>query len=200
LGASRTRICIVVAAASWLVIVGYGLAELSSYANTPGPGAVAPRIWPAYSRVVHDGQRPTLVMLVHPQCACSRASIGELALLMARSQGRLTAHVLVYYPRNSGEVWARTDLWHQAAQIPGVAVSGDADGDEAARFGAFVSGQTLVFDTRRKLAFDGGITFARGHSGDNAGRDAIQALVNGRTPAARRTPVFGCLLGHPTAI
>jgi hypothetical protein len=196
----RTRICIFVAAASWLVVVGYGLAELSSYANTPGPGAVAPRTWPAHSRVAPNGKRPTLVMLVHPQCACSRASIGELALLMAHAQGRLTAHVLVYYPRGSGEAWARTDLWNQASQIPGVTVSGDADGDEAARFGAFVSGQTLVFDAQRNLVFDGGITFARGHSGDNAGRDAIQTLVNGGSPATRRTPVFGCLLGRPTAV
>jgi hypothetical protein len=195
----RTRFYIFVAAASWLAVAGYGLAELSSYANTPGPGAVAPRTWPAHSRVAHDGAGPTLVMLVHPQCACSRASIGELALLMARAQGRLTAHVLVYFPRNSGEAWARTDLWDQASQIPGVTVTGDADGDEAARFGAFVSGQTLVFDPQGKLAFDGGITFARGHSGDNPGRDAIHTLVHGGTPATRRTPVFGCLLGRPTA-
>src|SRR5688500_10944324 len=82
LGISRTRLSIIVAAASWWVVIGYGLARLSAYANTPGPGAVAPRTWPAYSRIALDMQRPTLVMLVHPQCACSRASVGELALLM----------------------------------------------------------------------------------------------------------------------
>ena len=45
---------------------------------------------------------------------------------------------------------------------------------------------------RGDLLFSGGITFARGHAGDNAGRTAIEACAAGQSPGYRQTPVFGC--------
>jgi hypothetical protein len=42
------------------------------------------------------------------------------------------------------------------------------------------------------LLFAGGITAARGHAGDNAGRSAIETLLAGGRPGYDRTPVFGC--------
>ncbi len=44
------------------------------------------------------------------------------------------------------------------------------------------------------LLFSGGITGARGHAGDNAGRAAIVALLNQLNPATTATNVFGCSL------
>jgi hypothetical protein len=83
-------------------------------------------------------------------------------------------------------------LWETAAAVPGVRVVRD-DGAEAWRFGARVSGQVMVYDHAGRLQFSGGITGARGHEGDNAGRDAIEALLAGR-PHAASAFVFGCLL------
>ena len=52
----------------------------------------------------------------------------------------------------------------------------------------------MFYDARGALLFSGGITGARGHAGDNAGRRAIVALLN-RSPArSRATNVFGCSL------
>jgi hypothetical protein len=135
-------------------------------------------------------------MLVHPQCACSRASIGELAQLMAHVQNRVTVHLLFYRPVGAGAEWTDTGLWDRAAEIPGVELRIDEDGVEAARFGGFVSGQTFLFGADARLLFQGGITYARGHAGDNAGRESIQAILLDRPAPARRTPVFGCLLGR----
>jgi hypothetical protein len=118
---------------------------------------------------------------------------------MAHAQGRLTVHVLVYRPADAAPGWERSGLWNSAAAIPGVSVSIDEDASEAATFGAYVSGQTFVYDADGQLAFSGGMTFARGHAGDNEGRRAIWALVNGETPALRRTPVFGCFLRETSA-
>ena len=72
-------------------------------------------------------------------------------------------------------------------------VSTDIDGIESEKLGGYVSGQTFLFDPSGTLAFDGGITFARGHSGDNAGRDALQALIRGRDRGNQRHPCFRLL-------
>jgi hypothetical protein len=179
----------------WLLVVGIGLKRLWAYAYTPGPEAAAPGSWPATSQLPRRATDPTLVMLLHPQCACSRASIGELAQLMAHVQGQVTVHLLFYRPVGAGSEWTDTELWDSAAAIPGVQLRIDEDGAEAARFGGFVSGQTFLFGADDRLLFHGGITFARGHSGDNVGRESLQALIRHEPAPARRTPVFGCLLG-----
>lgn len=186
-------------AVCWLLAVGAGLAKVWAYANTPGQAADAPSSWPGTSRLVRAADKPTLVMLVHPHCPCSRASIGELAVLMARVRGLVTAHVLIYRPPDAGPEWAQSDLRATAAAIPGVVVATDIDGDEAARFGGYVSGQTMLFSPDGRLEFSGGITFARGHSGDSAGRDALQSLIRRQPTPIRRAPVFGCALGRPAS-
>ena len=184
----------------WLVAITVGLSRVWIYANTPGRPADAPRSWPVSSRLARDQARPTLVMLLHPQCTCSQASLGELAKLMTHVQGRVTAHVLFYRPPDAGPGWAQGDLRADAEAIPGVTVSTDIDGVESEKLGGYVSGQTFLFDPAGALTFDGGITFARGHAGDNAGRDALQALIQGESPLTHGTPVVGCYLGRPRDI
>ena len=179
----------------WLFAVGAGLNRLWAYAYTPGPEAAAPARWPAASRLLRDTARPTLVMLLHPQCACSRASLGELAQLMAHVQNKVTVYLLFYRPVGGGPEWTDSDLWRSAAAIPGVERRIDEDGAEARRFGGFVSGQTFLFAADARLIFQGGITFARGHAGDNIGRQSLQTLIRDGQAATARTPVFGCLLG-----
>ena len=68
----------------------------------------------------------------------------------------------------------------------------DDNGVEAARFGAVTSGQTVLYDEDGALLFTGGITGARGHSGDNAGRASVVALFESRTGRTSWTSVFGC--------
>lgn len=141
--------------------------------------------------------RSTLLLFVHPQCACSRATIGELAHIVACCSREVDATVLFYAPKRMPREWVRSDLRESAAAIPGVRVLDDPDGNTAKQFGVHTSGQTLLYDAGRRLLFDGGITASRGHSGDNAGRDTIAALLRGQTAQARRrptTPVFGCAL------
>jgi hypothetical protein len=120
--------------------------------------------------------------------------MGELALLMAQSQGRLTAYVLFLKPAGFSDHWEKTDLWQSAEAIPGVKPIVDDDGVEAVRFHANTSGQTVLYDAEGRLLFSGGITAARGHAGDNAGRSAIVSLVNAKVADKTETPVFGCPL------
>lgn len=70
----------------------------------------------------------------------------------------------------------------------------DVGGAQARVFGAFISGQTLLYSATGSLLFNGGITDARGHEGDNPGRTALTSILSGGKPAAIQTPVFGCYL------
>jgi hypothetical protein len=182
-------------AIGWIAAVAFGLRILFQYENTPGRIGALPRIWPE-SRIIPATDRPTLVMLAHPRCPCTAASVGELAQIMARFQGKVAAYVLFVTPKDAGRAWDDTSLRHSAEAIPGVTVVLDVDGAEARRFGAETSGHTLLFASDGTLLFSGGITGSRGHGGDNAGESAIISLVSNQTPARTRTHVFGCALAN----
>jgi hypothetical protein len=181
-----------VAAAVWLAGAVAGLAVLWTYDNAPGSSAHAPVRWPAESSLVLSARRPTLVLLAHPQCSCTRASLAELAEALAHMQSPPKTYVLFLKPDGFSEGWEQTDLWQRAAAIPDVTVVRDDAGREAQRFGAVTSGQTLLYDVHGRLLFSGGITGARAHQGDNAGRSAIIALLNRGTSDRQSTNVFGC--------
>jgi hypothetical protein len=195
----KTRSLLIASTIAWLAAVLAGLGLLAGYENTPGLAADAPNRWPTTSRLHLAPEHDTLVMLVHPHCPCTRASLGELASIMAHSQGRLTAFVLFLKPDGFSRDWEKTDLWRTAQGIPGVTAVLDEDGHEAQLFHAATSGQTLLYNVEGRLLFKGGITSSRGHSGDNAGRGAITSLVNAGAPEHTETAVFGCPLFNPNS-
>jgi hypothetical protein len=102
--------------------------------------------------------------------------------------------VLFVKPSDFPDGWEKTDLLAGAAAIPGVTVVRDDEGVEAGRFRAATSGQTMLYDAAGKLLFSGGITSARGHEGDNAGRAAVVSLLTTGEAGREGTPVFGCPL------
>lgn len=180
--------------ALWITAALAGLFVLARYAETPGQPANPPAHWPATSRLPRDSRLPSLVMFMHPHCPCSRASIGELAELEAHCHGLVKTTVLFLQPHGFETNWSYSDTWNTAKKIPGVAVFLDRDGREARLFGAETSGDTSLYDADGKLIFHGGITVSRGHYGDNAGLDAVQALLLGGKAAVTNTPAFGCPL------
>lgn len=191
----RERLLWALFAALWLGALAVGAKALWNYQTTPGTAAAAQARWPSASRLPRDPSRATLVMVAHPRCACTRASLGELAVLLQRLRGRVSGHVLFVRPKGVPAGWEETDTWRAARGLPGVSVWRDEGGTEAARFGAKTSGQVLLYDRDGRLVFSGGITPIRGHLGDSAGQERIVSLVTtGRTDAAT-SRVFGCSLG-----
>ena len=179
---------------TWVAALAFGARTLFRYETTPGRiGSVSSK-WPAVSVVPRQTDKPTLLMLAHPHCPCSRASVGELAQVMAHAVDKVNAYVLFVKPSEAGTDWDDTDLRRSAAAIPGVTVFTDENGTEATRFGAETSGHTLVFAADGTLIFSGGITSSRGHAGSNAGESAVLAALNQETVPLSRTPVFGCAL------
>jgi hypothetical protein len=190
----KIRLMLIISGILWLSAVGFGLHKLWQYENDPGITESVPTRWPANSQIKPVPGQATLVMFAHPQCPCTRASVGELALLMARCQGRLTAYVLFFKPKDFPADWERSDLWDNAAAIPGVTALSDEDGLEAKRFHGPTSGHTILYNADGQLQFSGGITASRGHSGDNDGRSAIVSFLTEGAAERKETLTFGCSL------
>ncbi|MCM3873940.1 MAG: hypothetical protein ND895_24895 [Pyrinomonadaceae bacterium] len=195
----RSRILLLLACVVWLSSVGYGLSLVWGFENSPGRTGTPPANWPNNSEIERDAKLPTLVLFIHPHCPCSRATIGELAVLMTHSQGLVNAKALFVKPADFGDAWEKTDLWSSASEIPGVSVTADDQGVEARRFGSETSGQIALYSAAGQLLFSGGITGSRGHSGDNDGRTAILSLLATGKSAKTQTAVFGCPLVKETS-
>lgn len=179
----------------WLLVVLTGSLLMAQYSQTAGATGTPPTHWPETSPVHPDPGQARLVLFLHPHCPCSRATLGELEQLVAHCQGMFSTQVWFIQPEGLAEDWVKTDLWHAAAAIPGVQVNVDLEGEQARRFQAVTSGQTLLYDAAGGLVFQGGITLARGHSGDNPGRDAIESFLKQKNTLSTSAPVFGCALG-----
>jgi hypothetical protein len=182
------------AVALWAALLGAGGWLLWRYATTPGAPATAPRSWPKEATSRRAADRATVVMVAHPRCPCTRASLTELSELMGSLAERAEALVLFVQPEGEQEQWSHTDLFRQAQAVPRARVVVDIGGREAERFGAKTSGQTLVYDAHGDLLFAGGITAFRGHPGDSAGLSRVRALVETGHADKGTSLVFGCPL------
>jgi hypothetical protein len=180
---------------AWIAAVAFGLHALMVYKGKPGPGGETPQIWPRNELIALPSQKPLLVMFAHPRCPCTKASLGELELLVAQAQGKFEATVLFYDPDDGTKDWSKTATVDAAQAIPGVRVILDKEGRLAKRFAAETSGQTAVYGPDGKLLFSGGITGSRGHLGENQGFDLVLKVVRNESTVAlpqRTTEVFGC--------
>ena len=191
---SKSQWWLCAAVVFWITSAVGGLYIVWAYDNTPGVPAKPQAEWPEATRLARAGDRPTLVLLAHPQCTCTRATLGELAEALARVKALPKTYVVFLKPSTMPDGWEKSDLWTTAAGLPNATVIRDDDGLEAERFGAVTSGQTMLYDARGQLLFSGGITGARAHAGDNAGRSAIVSLLNSRAATHSTTNVFGCSL------
>jgi hypothetical protein len=182
--------------ATWGGIVTSGILLLESFAARPGDGGAPAGRWLAESRIRRDDRRPTLLIFLHPQCPCSRASLDELAYIVDQSHDRVSVHaVLLGTPFL--DRWGRSEIERDLASLRDVHVSPDRGGVEARRFGVATSGHALLYDSGGQLLFSGGITAARGHAGDNYGRAAVLDLILNKGGGRAGSPVFGCPLTTP---
>ncbi|MBX3393946.1 MAG: RedB protein [Phycisphaerae bacterium] len=158
---------------------------------------MAPGNWPDRSKLTCASDQMTLVTFIHPACPCSMASIEELARIQAHCGERLKFYVVFVWSGGSSQLDASM-TYRSSIANPGFESVVDRDTSEARAFGAQTSGHAFLFARDGRLVFDGGITGARGHSGDNLGQMAIEEWVfKGRSDTIA-TPVFGCGLLHPS--
>jgi hypothetical protein len=194
---TRTPHGVALAAAIWLIAVGAAMLCIMRYSVSPGSPGRPPLRWPGGS-IARSTDLSTLLLFVHPHCPCSRATLSELEVLLAQSNGLLKTFIVFAKPPGAPEDWSASDLWQTARRISGATTIEDAAATEARRFNVETSGTALLYSRSGGLLFHGGLTRARGHSGDNAGRDALLALAQGTVRKSAQTPVFGCPLFNET--
>ncbi|NND97690.1 MAG: RedB protein [Pirellulaceae bacterium] len=208
--------------AIWCFVLAVGFGALTIYSATPGQASTeslqvtaSPKWYRAQVSSIQREFNPPLglEMFVHPRCPCTRASLGELEKIMSRLDGELIAAVWMYHPQHEPASWAYTDLWRKAESLPGVSVLADRNGEYSKHRGATTSGHVVLFDHRGQPCFQGGITAARGHAGDNLGSGSVIAIVKERMQGSNmsdqltksskkkwtlRTNVYGCPIQNST--
>lgn len=191
--ARATRPWWVMLGTSWLAAVVLGFFLLFDHAWRPGAVGPTQVRWPRAAPLALDRERCTLLVFAHPMCPCTRTTLGELGRIAASSAERART-VVFFLSEPDHDEWKESGSIEIAAAIPGVEILDDPEGRSARLFGARTSGHTLLYAPSGELLFEGGITESRGHSGDNAGLEALVARLRGGASTTSSTPVFGCPL------
>jgi hypothetical protein len=180
----------------WLVSLFVASACIWRYKLTPGASPTISERWPQQSKLALEPGKPTLLFFAHPKCPCTRASLAELRIVMSRFAGSVTAYTVFQHPEEAPADWLQTDTVQSAKSIPGVMFFDDIGGAETTLFDAQTSGQVYLFSAEGALIFQGGITPARAHMGDNPQRQELTALLasESTTTTTVAGPVFGCSL------
>lgn len=173
---------------AWVGLMAGGFAALSRYEVAPGQTGQAP-----VQSERFQGSQPSLVIALHPKCPCSRATLEELEKIYSRASQKFSISAFVFKPKGESESWTHTATVERVRKLGG-AICVDNDGVEAEKLGLTTSGQILLYSMEGRLLYNGGITSARGHSGDNLGEQTVLDLLKDGQAAISSAPVFGCPL------
>lgn len=176
----------------WAIAVGIGFVWMSDYASRPGKKGEFPEHI-VLKQTPDANNLAQLVVFIHPNCPCSRATLKELGRIEMNAGEKVSIKVFFYKPDGFSDDWTKTDLWYQAKSIPNISVSNISE-SELKKFGVMTSGQVLLYDANGDLSFSGGITINRGDEGFSEGRRIIQNILLNNEFNETQTPVFGCAL------
>lgn len=176
----------------WIISVCTGMYFLVQYNTFPCATGNPPSKWPPNSSLVQSKDLPTLILFAHPKCPCTRATINELAIIMAQNKNKVNAYAYFYKPLGYPDSWTKSDTWNKIQSIPGVTPKIDTNGKETKLFKAQTSGHVLLYNKNNDLIFSGGITSSRGHEGNNTGRKAVVEAIKGNLTKKVFTNIYGC--------
>jgi hypothetical protein len=186
---------------AWCLAVAAGFVVLGEHASETGAAGPTPSTWPADAAFAPPGEQGTLLLVAHPQCPCTQATLVELAAALRGLDAPPRIDVLLMAGRDGLPIDLRADLDARIDALPDAQVQLDPGGRDARRFGSLTSGHVLLYAPDGSLRFSGGITGARGHAGANEARFALARslraldlpITHPDTP-----PVYGCPLKAST--
>ncbi len=183
---------LVLCTVSWLLLLPAAICVQLRYDSLPGIAAVPKTAWPAASKIKYSTITNTLVMVLHPRCPCSRASVQQVASMM-NTTNPPKCIFLFYTPSIFAKGWEKTDIWNQASEIPDSVLISDIDGRETKTSEHPHPDRPTFFDRQGFLRYSGGLTEGRGHQGECRNLEAaIKALNDSHKPTT-----FGAVYGCP---
>jgi hypothetical protein len=188
------RLALIVVTALWGAATFASWERLASHAYRQAATTSGVATWPQLGADFLADEKTRIVVFAHPGCPCTRATVAELAEVLADCPADASAAVVFVTAGLPDDVVSNSDTVAAARQTNNVIVVLDDDAQIAARYGATVSGETFAFNAAGRRIFHGGITAARGHRGTSGGRELLEQAI--RNPAADtgEAPVFGCRL------
>lgn len=168
----------------WLGLIVGGQILLLRYNFAAGKTTPGPKGIPTLKRA-------RLFVALHPRCPCSRATVRELAKILTRAADSSDVTALMFKPASEPDSWTEGGLAEDCRRMK-CQVRPDPDGTLAAALGSLTSGAVALYDANGKLRYQGGITAARGHEGDNLGEKAVIEILQGSKKSYQGMPVFGC--------
>lgn len=106
---------------AWSVLVLAGFFGMAAYSYSAG----ADRPTMSQMNPLSTRQKWTLIVGIHPQCPCTRATAHELEQLMQKLHGRLACRAFVYYPDGLKNEWMASPLVEQLRRTTGIEVRSD---------------------------------------------------------------------------
>ncbi len=195
-GDARKQGVLIALCVAWCVSLATGFAVFASYKSASSDqGEASPLRFPSDASFVRNAEKPTLLMFIHPGCACSRASLAELARVLLQV-GPVPQTFVVIQADGPPEALVETDITRKARGLAGVSVVVDAFGHEAQRFAATTSGHTLLYAEQGELLFSGGLTNTRGHEGPSFGQEHLLSVLRDHDRSQKHTEIFGCSLSE----
>lgn len=179
-----------------------GTLLLASYSSRPGEVGEfltdLPSRFAVESASEGDEAASHLFLFYHPHCPCTAATARNLARLSPRFSNAPKIIAYAFCPEGEPESWVDSRTTRGLKRIPGCAVVIDYGATASYEFGVRTSGQVLLYGSKGRLRFSGGITPARGHEGDSLGGRQLVRLVNAATSHSIATlaesPVYGCAI------
>lgn len=164
----------------WALGVGGSMAVAMRYEATPGrAGKAAP------SR--SSGRE--VVMVVHPDCPCTGASVRALQRLLTEASVPVKANLLIvaYGPASHAAAQEK-----YARAVPAAKAEWISAEQAKAKYGAYTSGHVIAY-VDGKPVFRGGLTSGRGVESTSESQLRLKDFLAGK-PVDAASPVFGCAL------
>lgn len=164
----------------WALGVGGTMAAAMRYEATPGKAGIASD---------HARAGREVVMVVHPECPCTAASVQAFQRLLDEAKVPVRARLLIVAYGKPDHDIAREKY---AQAVPGARPAWIKADEAKVRYGALTSGHTVGY-LDGKPVFSGGLTSGRGVESPSGSQWQLREFLEGK-PIHSATPVFGCAL------
>jgi hypothetical protein len=158
--------------------------------NTPGLSQSVPTNWPEDAGLSRVPGESHLLVFIHLQCPCSKATLSNLKSSLNESIGR--HQVTIIFSGTSESAGRNGRMLVAKGTELGAAMVHDHLGTVTRRFRIKTSGHVLLYDGTGALVYSGGVTAGRGVSGPSGGQRSIEQHMLGETIRLREHVVYGC--------